>query len=62
VRAVVTHLLLPPGSIERVEAAPLQRIIGTDTHPNHQLVTKRERWEVVSVAGVFGDAIGRLLA
>jgi ribose-phosphate pyrophosphokinase len=59
--AVTTHLVLPPGSVERLEAAPLQCIIGTDTHPNHQLVADRQRWEVVSVTRVFGDVVARLV-
>jgi ribose-phosphate pyrophosphokinase len=62
VRAVATHLVLPPGSIERLESSPLERIIGTDTHPNHQLVAGRGKFEVVSVAGLFADVLARLVA
>src|SRR5262245_53621531 len=61
VRVVATHLVLPPGSVERVEAAPLDAILGTDTHPNHQVVSGRPRWRVVSVAGLFAEAVGRLI-
>jgi ribose-phosphate pyrophosphokinase len=61
VHAVATHLVLPPGSMERLEESPLVRIIGTDTHPNHQLVAGRERFEVVSVAGLFADVVRRLV-
>jgi ribose-phosphate pyrophosphokinase len=61
VHAAATHLVLPPGTVERLEASPLARIIGTDTHPNHRLVEGRPRFEVVSVADVFADLIKRLV-
>jgi ribose-phosphate pyrophosphokinase len=59
--AVATHLVLPPGTVERLEASPLTRIVGTDTHPNHRLVLGRPRWEVVSAAGLFAEVVGRLV-
>ena len=62
VTAVTTHLVLPPGTVERLEASPLTRVIGTDTHPNHALVLGRPRFEVVSVAGLVADVIRRLVA
>jgi phosphoribosylpyrophosphate synthetase len=58
---VTTHLVLPPGSIEKLEAVPLARVLGTDTHPNHRLVEGRPRFEVVSVADVFADVVRRLV-
>jgi ribose-phosphate pyrophosphokinase len=61
VYAVATHLVLPPGTVERLEASPLARVIGTDTHPNHQLVEGRPRFEVVSVADLFAPVVGRLV-
>ena len=61
VHAVATHLVLPPGAIERLEASPLAKVIGTDTHPNHRLLAMRERFEVVSVAGVFAEMLARLV-
>jgi len=61
VHALTTHLVLPPGSIEKLEAAPLARVIGTDTHPNHRLVEGRPRFEVVSVADIFADVVRRLV-
>ncbi len=61
VRAVATHLVLPPGTLERLEASCLERIIGTDTHPNHALVEGRGKFEVVSVAGSFAGVLGRLV-
>jgi ribose-phosphate pyrophosphokinase len=59
--AVATHLVLPPGTVERLEASPLARVIGTDTHPNHRLVEGRPRFEVVSVADLFADVVRRLI-
>jgi ribose-phosphate pyrophosphokinase len=61
VSAAATHLVLRPGAIKRLEAAPLARLIGTDTHPNHRLVEGRPRWEVVSVADLFADVVRRLV-
>jgi ribose-phosphate pyrophosphokinase len=62
VYAVATHLGLPPGTVERLEAAPLARVIGTDTHPNHRLVEGLPRFEVVSVADQFAEVVERLIA
>ncbi len=62
VHALATHLVLPPGTVERLEAAPLARVIGTDTHPNHRLVEGRPRFEVVSVADLFADVVGKLVS
>jgi ribose-phosphate pyrophosphokinase len=61
VSAVTTHLVLPPGAIDKLEASPLTRIIGTDTHPNHQLVMNREKFRVVSVADLFAEVIRKLV-
>jgi ribose-phosphate pyrophosphokinase len=61
VYAVATHLVLPPGAVEKLESSVLSKVIGTDTHPNHERVLGRERFEVVSVAGVFAEMLGRLL-
>jgi ribose-phosphate pyrophosphokinase len=61
VHAVATHLVLPPGTVERLEASPISRFIGTDTHPNHRLVEGRARFEVVSVADLFADVVRKLV-
>ncbi len=61
VYAAATHLVLPPGTVERLEASPLARVIGTDTHPNHRLVEGRPRFEVVSVADLFADVVRKLV-
>jgi ribose-phosphate pyrophosphokinase len=60
VHAAATHLVLPEGTVERLEASPLAKVIGTDTHPNHRLVEGRPRFEVVSVADLFAEVVGRL--
>lgn len=59
--AVTTHLVLPPGTIERLEASCLERIIGTDSHPNHALVEGRPRFQIVSVASLFAEVLSRLV-
>lgn len=61
VHAVATHLVLPPGTVERLEAAPLVRILGTDTHPNHRLVEGRPRFAVISVADLFAEVVSKLV-
>jgi ribose-phosphate pyrophosphokinase len=60
VRAVTTHLVLPPGAVEALEAAPLDAVLGTDTHPNHTAVERRGKFAVVSVAPLFADVVRRL--
>lgn len=59
--AVTTHLVLPPGTIERLEASCLERIIGTDSHPNHLLVEERPRFQIISVADLFAEVLSRLV-
>jgi ribose-phosphate pyrophosphokinase len=61
VYAVTTHLVLPAGTVERLEQAPLARVLGTDTHPNHRLIEGRPRFEVISVADLFAAAVARLI-
>jgi len=62
VHAAATHLVLPPGTVERLEAAPLQGILGTDTHPHHQLAAGRPRFTVLHVADLFAEVIRKLIA
>jgi phosphoribosylpyrophosphate synthetase len=61
VQAAATHLVLPPGTVGRLEASPLAHVVGTDTHPNHRLVEGRPRFEVVSVADLFAGVVERLV-
>jgi ribose-phosphate pyrophosphokinase len=59
VYAMVTHAVLAPGSIERLEKSPLQRLFVTDSVEN-QPVTFSGKIEVISVAPLFGEAIRRI--
>jgi ribose-phosphate pyrophosphokinase len=61
VHAVATHLVLPPGTVERLEASPITRFIGTDTHPNYRLVENKSHVEIVSVADLFADVVQKLV-
>ncbi len=61
VTAATTHLVLPPTAIEKLDTSPIARIIGTDTHPNHRLVEDRAKFQIVSVAELFGDVVKRLV-
>ncbi len=59
VYAAVTHGVLTEGSVERLAASPLKRLLITDTVEN-QPVQFTDRIEVVSVASLFGEAIKRI--
>jgi ribose-phosphate pyrophosphokinase len=59
VYAMVSHGVLAPGSIERINASPLQKLIITDTVEN-QPVEFSDKIEVVSAAPLFGEAIRRI--
>lgn len=59
VYAVVSHGLLARGSVERIEASPIEKLIITDTVEN-QPVQFSDKIETVSVAPIFGEAIRRI--
>jgi ribose-phosphate pyrophosphokinase len=59
VYAVVTHGVLVPGAVERIDRSPIKHLIITDTVEN-QPVTFSDKIEVVSVAPLFGEAIRRI--
>ena len=61
VSAATTHLVLPAGTVEKLEASPITRIIGTDTHPNYRLAEGRPKFQIVSVAGLFADVVKQLV-
>jgi phosphoribosylpyrophosphate synthetase len=61
VQAAATHLVLPADTVEKLEASPLVRVIGTDTHPNHRLVEGRQRFQVISVVELFADVVRKLV-
>ncbi len=56
--AAVTHGVLTPGSVERIDASPIKRLFVTDTVENHP-VRLSDKIETVSVAPLFGEAIRR---
>ncbi len=59
VYAMVSHGVLTPGSVERIEASPLRRLFITDSIEN-QPVQLSPKVEVVSVASLFAEAIRRI--
>jgi ribose-phosphate pyrophosphokinase len=59
VYAAVTHGVFARGSMERIVASPIRRMLVTDTVET-QPVALDERIEVVSVAPLFGEAIRRI--
>jgi ribose-phosphate pyrophosphokinase len=61
VHAAATHLVMPEGTLARLEASPLKLIIGTDTHPQSEKVMHHPRFSIASVADIFANLIGRLV-
>ena len=59
VYAMVTHGVLTPGSVERIEASPLERLFITDTIET-QPIALSPKVEVVSVAPLLAEAIRRI--
>ncbi len=59
VYAVVSHGLLTESAVERLDASPIQRLFMTDSVET-QPVALSAKVEVVSVAGLFGEAIRRI--
>lgn len=57
--AAVTHGVFTEGSMERLDASPIEKLIVTDTVEN-QPVELSEKVEVVSVAPLFAEAIERI--
>jgi ribose-phosphate pyrophosphokinase len=59
VYAVVSHGLLTESAVERLETSPIQRLFMTDSVET-QPAALSAKVEVVSVAGLFGEAIRRI--
>lgn len=57
VLAVATHAVFSGQAIARIEAAPIERVIVTDTIP---MTTHSDKIEVLSVAELFAKAISRI--
>ena len=59
VSAAITHGVFAPGSMERLEASPIERLIATDT-VEAQPVVLSDKVSIVSVAPLFAEAIRRI--
>ncbi len=59
VYAAVSHGVFSPGSMERLDASPIERLLITDSIET-QPVAFSPKVEVVSVAPLFGEAIRRI--
>ena len=59
VYAAVTHALLAGSAVERLDDSPIERLVITDSIET-QPVGLSHKVEVVSVAGLFGEAIRRI--
>jgi len=59
VYAAITHGVLTPGSIEKIDRSPIKQLLITDTVEN-QPVQFSDKIEVVSVAPLFAEAIKRI--
>lgn len=59
VYAAVTHAAFTPGSMERINASPIEQLLVTDSIET-QPVQFSDKIEVVSVAPLFGEAIRRI--
>jgi ribose-phosphate pyrophosphokinase len=55
--AAVSQALLSPEALRRIDDSPIERIYATDAVP---VVGECRKLEVVSVAGLFGEAIRRI--
>ncbi len=60
VYAACTHPILSGASIERIAAAKFEQFIVADTIPLHQNARESGLFKVVSIAGIFGEAIKRI--
>jgi ribose-phosphate pyrophosphokinase len=59
VLALVTHGVFAQGSMERIDASPIERLFVTDSIET-QPVTLSEKIELVSIAPLLGEAIRRI--
>lgn len=57
--ACLSHLLLSPQAVQRIEKSPIEYIIATDSVPN-QFATESTKIRIVSAAPIFGEAIRRI--
>ncbi|QQE81311.1 ribose-phosphate pyrophosphokinase [Alicyclobacillus sp. SO9] len=57
--ACLSHLLLSPQAVERIEASPIEYVISTDSVENHA-VNHTAKIRIISAAPLFGEAIRRI--
>ncbi len=60
VLAAATHAVLSGPALERIVDSPLEEVIVTDTIPLREEVLATERFRVLSVASLLGEAIKRI--
>ncbi len=60
VTACATHPVLSGPAIERIEASPLQRVVVTDTIPLREEARASDKFQVLSVSRILGEAIKRI--
>ena len=60
VSAAVTHAVLSGQAMSRINSSRLERLIVTNTIPLNEESHRTDRIEVLSVAGLFGEAIRRI--
>ena len=60
IHACTTHPVLSGPAIKRIEASPISKLIVTDTIPLGPEAQKCRKIEVLSVAGLLGEAIQRI--
>ena len=59
--AAISHGVFSPGSMERIDASPIELLVATDSIET-QPVELSPKIEIVSVAPLFGEAIRRIHA
>jgi ribose-phosphate pyrophosphokinase len=60
VRVGVTHGVFAPPALERLEKAPIEEVVVTNTIPLTEEARKLKKIKVLSVAGMLGEAIKRI--
>jgi len=60
VRVGVTHGVFAPPALERLEKAPIDEVVVTNTIPLTEEAKKLKKIKVLSVAGMLGEAIKRI--
>ncbi len=56
----VTHGVFAPPALERLEKAPIDEVVVTNTIPLTEEAKKIKKIKVLSVAGMLGEAIKRI--